>query len=85
MNDRFRIMQRQPQRISVTLNFGVHQALLKRSEEEGRSMSNLCAFLLEESLLPHSPIPAAASRQPPLFSHAGRPSRTSSNGVGVSH
>lgn len=50
MNDRLRIMQRQPRRISITLSYHVHEALLQRSEEEGRSMSNLCAFLLEDAL-----------------------------------
>ncbi len=53
-------MQRQPQRISVTISYRVHQALLRRSEEEGRSMSNLCAFLLEESLLHDTPAGGAA-------------------------
>lgn len=50
MNDRLRLLQRQPRRITITLSFHVHEALLNRSEEEGRSVSNLCAFLLEESL-----------------------------------
>lgn len=50
MNERFRVMQRQPRRISITLSYHVHEALLSRSEEEGRSVSNLCAFLLEDSL-----------------------------------
>jgi len=50
MNDRMRVMQRQPRRISITLSYQVHEALLSRSEEEGRSLSNLCAFLLEEAL-----------------------------------
>lgn len=50
MNDRLRVMQRQPRRISITLSYHVHQALLDRSEEEGRSVSNLCAFLLEDAL-----------------------------------
>jgi hypothetical protein len=50
MNDRMRVMQRQPRRISITLSYQVHEALLTRSEEEGRSLSNLCAFLLEEAL-----------------------------------
>ncbi|MEB3183615.1 MAG: hypothetical protein VKN15_04405 [Cyanobacteriota bacterium] len=50
MNDRLRILQRQPRRISITLSYHVHEALLQRSEEEGRSMSNLCAFLLEDAL-----------------------------------
>ena len=50
MNERMRVMQRQPRRISITLSYQVHEALLTRSEEEGRSLSNLCAFLLEEAL-----------------------------------
>jgi hypothetical protein len=50
MNDRLRILQRQPRRISITLSYHIHEALLNRSEEEGRSVSNLCAFLLEEAL-----------------------------------
>lgn len=50
MNERIRVMQRQPRRISITLSYHVHEALLTRSEEEGRSVSNLCAFLLEDAL-----------------------------------
>lgn len=50
MNERFRVLQRQPRRISITLSYHVHEALLSRSEEEGRSVSNLCAFLLEDAL-----------------------------------
>jgi hypothetical protein len=50
MNERLRLLQRQPRRITITLSYHVHEALLSRSEEEGRSVSNLCAFLLEESL-----------------------------------
>ncbi len=60
MNDRPHLLQRQPRRITITLSFHVHEALLHRSNEEGRSVSNLCAFLLEESLrhphgLPNAP------------------------------
>ncbi|MCP9777316.1 MULTISPECIES: ribbon-helix-helix domain-containing protein [unclassified Cyanobium] len=50
MNDQIRILQRQPRRISITLSYHVHEALIRRSDEEGRSVSNLCAFLLEDSL-----------------------------------
>lgn len=67
MNDRFRVLQRQPRRISITLSYYVHEALLSRSEEEGRSVSNLCAFLLEDALreqqrdsLPTTPVMAHA-------------------------
>lgn len=50
MNERIHVLQRQPKRISVTLSYRVHELLLTRSEEEGRSVSNLCAYILEESL-----------------------------------
>lgn len=40
---------RHPQRISITLNWQLHQSLLERSDHEGRSLSNLAAHLLELS------------------------------------
>ena len=59
MNERLRMLQRQPRRITITLSYHVHEALLTRSEEEGRSVSNLCAFLLEDSLRHASNLPVA--------------------------
>ena len=59
MNERLRMLQRQPRRITITLSYHVHEALLTRSEEEGRSVSNLCAFLLEDSLRHAAALPAA--------------------------
>jgi hypothetical protein len=64
MNDRFLMLQRQPRRITITLSYNVHEALLDRSEEEGRSVSNLCAFLLEESLRHSQGMPKAGSGMP---------------------
>lgn len=40
-------MRRAPQRVSITLNWQLHQRLLDRSDREGRSLSNLAAHLLE--------------------------------------
>jgi hypothetical protein len=40
-------LQRAPQRITITLNWALHQRLLDRSDYEGRSLSNLAAYLLE--------------------------------------
>lgn len=57
-------MQRQPRRISITISYQVFQTLLNRSEEEGRSMSNLCAFLLEEVL--HQQAPAVSPAEAPV-------------------
>lgn len=43
-----------PSRISITIPHALHQQLLHRSDLEGRSLSNLCAFLLEgATLTPH--------------------------------
>lgn len=41
---------RKPQRISVTLPLSVYKPLLERSDQEGRSLSNLAAWLLEQSV-----------------------------------
>jgi len=56
---------RHPQRVSITLPQQVFDALIARSLQEGRSLSNLSAYLLEWSLryeeaglcngLPHNP------------------------------
>ena len=41
---------RSPQRITITVPAMTLKKLLKRSLVEGRSLSNLAAFLLEQSL-----------------------------------
>lgn len=41
---------RKPRRISVTLPEAPYRHLIERSLHEGRSLSNLAAFLLEEAL-----------------------------------
>jgi hypothetical protein len=41
---------RRPVRVSITVPHHIHEALLRRSDQEGRSLSNLAAFLLEASL-----------------------------------
>jgi len=57
-------------RISVTLRDSLCQALLRRSEREGRSLSNLIAFLLEQAIADsqgvpnHLPPPPAVCRLP---------------------
>lgn len=42
---------RRTMRLSVTVPHHTYQTLLARSAQEGRSLSNLAAFLLESSLL----------------------------------
>ncbi|MCS5700043.1 hypothetical protein NZK32_13440 [Cyanobium sp. FGCU-52] len=42
---------RSPRRVSITIPFRTYQDLLQRSNEQGRSLSNLAAYLLETALL----------------------------------
>ncbi len=46
-NSRLEIARRSPRRLSVTIPYGLHQRLIERSDQEGRSISNLAAYLLE--------------------------------------
>lgn len=41
---------RSPKRITITVPYGAYQSLLNRSDQEGRSMSNLAAYILESSI-----------------------------------
>ena len=50
-----RVGFRSSQRITITLPFAIAYGLMQRSIHEGRSLSNLAAFLLEASLQPTSP------------------------------
>ena len=45
---------RSPKRLTITIPYTVFSALEKRSTEEGRSLSNLAAYLLEQSLIPQA-------------------------------
>ncbi|MGB7564210.1 MAG: hypothetical protein WBM08_05600 [Prochlorococcaceae cyanobacterium] len=47
---RLEIARRSPRRLSVTIPYGLHQRLIERSDQEGRSISNLAAYLLEFAL-----------------------------------
>ena len=43
---------RKPVRVTITLPFGLRNTLQDRADLEGRSLSNLCSYLLERSLDP---------------------------------
>lgn len=45
------LMRRSPVRISATIPWHLAQQLESRSTNEGRSVSNLVAFLLEQALI----------------------------------
>ncbi len=44
------VLQRRPQRVTLTINWRVRQRLQERADVEGRSLSNLMAYLLEQAL-----------------------------------
>lgn len=43
------LLRRRPQRITVSVSWKLRQQLQSRADEEGRSLSNLLAYLLEQS------------------------------------
>lgn len=53
------LYQRAPKRISITLPLQPYEQLLRRSDWEGRSLSNLAAYLLEQALEQWPPNDAA--------------------------
>jgi hypothetical protein len=50
---RLAVLQRKPVWVSITISAGLFETLVARATEEGRSLSNLCAFLLERSAADH--------------------------------
>jgi len=44
------VFTRKPSRVTVTIPWSLRQTLDERSDEEGRSLSNLIAYLLERAL-----------------------------------
>ncbi len=50
---------RAPKRLTITLPYTVFSALEQRSLQEGRSLSNLAAYLIERSL--NQPMPPESS------------------------
>lgn len=41
---------RKPQRITITIPYGLRVKLQDRADSEGRSFSNLCSYLLEHCM-----------------------------------
>jgi len=54
---------RSPKRVTITMPNATFEQLQSRAEGEGRSLSNLAAFLLESSLQPSVKETSAASIQ----------------------
>ena len=53
---------RSSQRLTITVAYAILEALVERSNREGRSISNLAAYLLESSLKPGAPQAPHATR-----------------------
>lgn len=47
------LMFRTSQRLTITVAYSTLQSLVDRSQQEGRSLSNLAAYLLENALEDH--------------------------------
>ena len=45
------IISRAPKRITITIPHATFEAIVQRSDDEGRSMSNLAAYILEKGLM----------------------------------
>lgn len=43
-------LTRRPRRVSITVADSIYQQLLERSDYQGRSLSNLASYLLEQAL-----------------------------------
>jgi YD repeat-containing protein len=42
--------KRRPQRITITVSWDLHRKLVERSDAEGRSLSNLASFVMEQAM-----------------------------------
>lgn len=52
LRDRVAVAKRSPRRITITVSHAVSERLLSTALDQGRSVSNLCAYLLETAAPP---------------------------------
>lgn len=62
--DQMALLLRKPRRITITISARAYQQLERSSQGEGRSMSNLAAFLLEDQLQNPQAVTGAAPAPP---------------------
>ena len=63
--NRIAILQRAPRRISINVSHDLFRRLQEMADQQGRSTSNLCAYLLERMVEPTgAEKPAAATFRP---------------------
>lgn len=49
-NESKKLVSRAPKRLTITIPHSTYEAIAQRSNEEGRSLSNLAAFILERGI-----------------------------------
>lgn len=64
MTANFALASRRPQRLTITVSHHVAEHLVEQSNSQGRSMSNLAAYLLEVALGDMPPVPPIKKRWP---------------------
>ena len=50
LRDRVARAKRSPKRVCVSLNHALYERVVKASLEQGRSVSNLCGYLIETAM-----------------------------------
>lgn len=58
------LASRRPQRLTITVSHHVAERLIKQSSDQGRSISNLAAYLLEVAIGDLPPNPPIKKRWP---------------------
>ena len=58
------LASRRPQRLTITVSYHVAEHLVEQSNSQGRSISNLAAYLLEVALGDLPPAPPIKKRWP---------------------
>jgi hypothetical protein len=51
LRERLAIAKRSPARITITVSYALNERVVHTALEQGRSISNLCAHLLEVALI----------------------------------
>jgi hypothetical protein len=64
MTANFALASRRPQRLTITVSYHVAEHLVEQSNSQGRSISNLAAYLLEVALGDMPPVPPIKKRWP---------------------
>lgn len=64
MTAKLALASRRPQRLTITVSHHVAEHLVEHSNNQGRSISNLAAYLLEVAIGDMPPVPPIKKRWP---------------------